>query len=114
MFGSKEVSEEKLEKLVEKGHWEKIKRSYLYSDRETQIRLAKACTHSNSDDSINILTVLMEQEDEDVQTEAVRALGEVRNDHEVALIQLLGSKAKPEQTKLKEAVKESLAKLRNK
>lgn len=40
MFGSKEVSEEKLEKLVEKGHWEKIKRSYLYSDRETQIRLA--------------------------------------------------------------------------
>ncbi len=32
----------------------------------------------------------------------------------VALIQLLGSKAKPEQTKLKEAVKESLAKLRNK
>ena len=110
MFGSKEVSEEKLEKLVEKGHWEKIN----YSDRETQIRLAKACTHSNSDDSINILTVLMEQEDEDVQTEAVRALGEVGKDHEVALIQLLGSKAKPEQTKLKEAVKESLAKLRNK
>ncbi len=114
MFGSKEVSEEKLVKLVEKGHWEKIKRSYLYSDKETQIKLAKACTHSKTDDSINVLTVLMEQEDEEVKTEAVLALGEVGNDHEVALIQLLGSKAGPEETKLKEAVKVSLAKLRNK
>ena len=46
MFGSKEASEDKLKKMVEKGKWDKLRKQYLDSDKTTQVALAKACAAS--------------------------------------------------------------------
>ena len=44
MFGSsKGATTEALEKLVQKGKWDKIKKSYLNADAETKVHLAEAC-----------------------------------------------------------------------
>ena len=56
MFGSKEASEDKLKKMVEKGKWDKLRKQYLDSDKTTQVALAKACAASINDGSVNILT----------------------------------------------------------
>ena len=60
MFGSKEASEDKLKKMVEKGKWDKLRKQYLDSDKTTQVALAKACAASRNDGSVNILTSLLE------------------------------------------------------
>ena len=51
MFGSKEASEDKLKKMVEKGKWDKLRKQYLDSDKTTQVALAKACAASRNDGS---------------------------------------------------------------
>ena len=86
MFGSKEASEDKLKKMVEKGKWDKLRKQYLDSDKTTQVALAKACAASRNDGSVNILTSLLEVDDVDVKTAAVTSLGEVGDDHVTALI----------------------------
>ena len=53
MFGSKEASEDKLKKMVEKGKWDKLRKQYLDSDKTTQVALAKACAASRNDGSVN-------------------------------------------------------------
>ena len=52
MFGSKEASEDKLKKMVEKGKWDKLRKQYLDSDKTTQVALAKACAASRNDGSV--------------------------------------------------------------
>ena len=81
MFGSKEASEDKLKKMVEKGKWDKLRKQYLDSDKTTQVALAKACAASRNDGSVNILTSLLEVDDVDVKIAAVTSLGEVGDDH---------------------------------
>ena len=80
MFGSKEASEDKLKKMVEKGKWDKLRKQYLDSDKTTQVALAKACAASRNDGSVNILTSLLEVDDVDVKIAAVTSLGEVGDD----------------------------------
>ena len=75
MFGSKEASEDKLKKMVEKGKWDKLRKQYLDSDKTTQVALAKACAASRNDGSVNILTSLLEVDDVDVKTAAVTSAG---------------------------------------
>ena len=75
MFGSKEASEDKLKKMVEKGKWDKLRKQYLDSDKTTQVALAKACAASRNDGSVNILTSLLEVDDVDVKIAAVTSLG---------------------------------------
>ena len=84
MFGSKEASEDKLKKMVEKGKWDKLRKQYLDSDKTTQVALAKACAASRNDGSVNILTSLLEVDDVDVKIAAVTSLGEVGDDHVTA------------------------------
>ena len=84
MFGSKEASEDKLKKMVEKGKWDKLRKQYLDSDKTTQVALAKACAASRNDGSVNILTSLLEVDDVDVKIAAVTSLGEVGDDHKSA------------------------------
>ena len=61
MFGSsKGATTEALEKLVQKGKWDKIKKSYLNSDSETKVHLAEACASAVGDDSSNVLMALLD------------------------------------------------------
>ena len=106
MFGSKEASEDKLKKMVEKGKWDKLRKQYLDSDKTTQVALAKACAASRNDGSVNILTSLLE-----VKTAAVTSLGEVGDDHVTALIRQLAVKTPADQTELKAAITKALEKI---
>ena len=109
MFGSKEASEDKLKKMVEKGKWDKLRKQYLDSDKTTQVALAKACAASRNDGSVNILTSLLEVDD--VETAAVTSLGEVGDDHVTALIRQLAVKTPADQTELKAAITKALEKI---
>ena len=106
MFGSKEASEDKLKKMVEKGKWDKLRKQYLDSDKTTQVALAKACAASRNDGSVNILTSLLE-----VEIAAVTSLGEVGDDHVTALIRQLAVKTPADQTELKAAITKALEKI---
>ena len=111
MFGSKEASEDKLKKMVEKGKWDKLRKQYLDSDKTTQVALAKACAASRNDGSVNILTSLLEVDDVDVKIAAVTSLGEVGDDHVTALIRQLAVKTPADQTELKAAITKALEKI---
>ena len=104
MFGSKEASEDKLKKMVEKGKWDKLRKQYLDSDKTTQVALAKACAASRNDGSVNILTSLLEVDDVDVKIAAVTSLGEVGDDQ-------LAVKTPADQTELKAAITKALEKI---
>jgi len=107
MFGSKEASEDKLKKMVEKGKWDKLRKQYL----DSQVALAKACAASRNDGSVNILTSLLEVDDVDVKIAAVTSLGEVGDDHVTALIRQLAVKTPADQTELKAAITKALEKI---
>lgn len=112
MFGS---TEEKITRLVKKGKWEKIKSKYLYTSGADELcMLAKACSQSNSDDSVNILVALLNATDQKVVLEALRSLGVVGTDHAVANLQLMFREADPDNKELKDAIQNTLNKIRNK
>lgn len=115
MFGfSKEATAESLEKLVQGKKWDKIKKNYLNAAPETRVNLAKACSTVSSDDSINILTVLMDAPEEAVKIAALQALSKVGNDHCVSLIQHMSTSVSPDQTAVKEEIQKALNALRGK
>lgn len=109
MFGFMDGS---IEKLVQKGKWDKIRKSYLNGDKSTQLELAKACGTSKSDDSVNLLLALLDVDDDDVQIEALKSITVVANDHAVAPLQHYLTKLKPEQAALKAQFVETIAALR--
>ncbi|MEG0368898.1 MAG: hypothetical protein RR466_03320 [Hungatella sp.] len=101
-----------LEKLVQKGNWEKIRKSYLNGDPQTQMDLAKACAASKSDDCVNVLIALLDVGNDEVQIEALKSLALVANNHAVAPLQQYLTRLKPEQSKLKAQFQETLNVLR--
>lgn len=109
MFGFKENS---LEKLVQKGNWEKIRKNYLNGDKQVQLNLAKACAASKSDDSVNVLIALLDVGDDEVQIEALKSITVVANDHAVAPLQQYLTQVKPTQTALKAQFVETISILR--
>lgn len=113
MFGFK-ASDESLVKLVQQKKWDKIKRSYLGGDTATQISLAAACATSVSDDSVNVLTALLEVPDDSVKIAALKALATVGNDHCVTQVQHLLTGLSADQTELKAQIQETLNALRGK
>ena len=86
MFGG--TSEEKLAKMVEKKKWDKL-RKLLNGDKATVINLAKACSHSEEDESTNMLIELLRASDRDVKMAAIDSLGKVGNEHAVAPLQYI-------------------------
>lgn len=115
MFGfSKEATVENLEKLVQGKKWDKIKKNYLNGSPETRINLAKACSTSSSDDSVNILTALLDAPEESVKIATLQALAKVGNDHCVTQIQHMISSVSPDQTELRNEIQAALNALRGK
>ena len=64
MFGSKE---EKMQKYLEKGNWDKIEKLYLYADSDTRLALAQACGKVKTDVSGNVLGILIRDPEEKIQ-----------------------------------------------
>ncbi|WOC32634.1 MULTISPECIES: HEAT repeat domain-containing protein [Caproicibacterium] len=101
-----------IEKLVEKKHWDKLKKKYLTGSQEERLELAKACGLVSADETVNMLVALMQDEDADVQVAAVESLGKVADDHTTAKLQLLLSQTPKENTRLAEAIREAVRQVR--
>lgn len=114
MFGHSKDNEGKINELVQKGKWDKLKK-YLTGSKEEQIALAKACKASNCDDSVNLLIHLLDfAGDEDILIEALHSLSEVGTDHAVSQIQLLLNKTSNDNQPLYDTILDTLHKLRGK
>ena len=114
MFGFGGNTEEKMQQLVKKKDWDKLKKKYLYGDATTRISLAKVCKESNSDESVNLLLAILESEEEDVKIAALDAIAKVGTDHVTSTLQLLLAKVPEHNTKLREAVLNTLHQIREK
>lgn len=112
MFGLGEVTEEKLEKLVVKGNWEKIKKSYVHSDTETQIKLAHACSKSRTDDCANILISLLSETNEEVKMAVLKSMAIVGNNHLITLLQEVDRKLPSSSKKLHDEIQVTLNQIR--
>ncbi len=114
MFGFSKNSAGKMDELVKKNKWDKLKK-YVLGTQEEQLMLAKACKLSNSDDSVNLLIQLLNYTtNEDVLIETLHSLGEVGTDHAVSQIQLLLNKTPKDKQPLYDTILETLRKLRGK
>ena len=113
MFGSsKGATTEALEKLVQKGKWDKIKKSYLNAD--AKVHLAEACASAVGDDSSNVLMALLDSPEDEVKTAALKSLAKVGNDHCVSRIQQMLTSISPDKTALRGEVQTTLQALRGK
>lgn len=86
MFGGN--SEEKLIKMVTKKKWDAL-RKLMGKDKETVLNLARACAHSDDDESTNVLIELLRADDRDIRMAAIASLGKVGNEHAVASLQYI-------------------------
>lgn len=114
MFGMGKGNADKMETLVEKQKWDKLKR-YLTGSKEEQIALAKACLKSNKDDCVNLIIFLLNNStDEEILTEALHTLSEIGTDHAVSQVQLLLNKTDKSRQPLYDNIMDTLQKLRGK
>lgn len=108
------MSEEKIRKLLEKNHWDKIQKKYLNADTATKVELANVCADFDSDESTNVLINLLHDSESTVQLAAVHSLGKIGNDHATAQLQWLLSNISPEQTDLRDAIHSAISNVRHK
>lgn len=114
MFGFSKNSAGKMDELVKKKKWDKLKK-FVTGTEEEQIALAKACKLSDGDDSVNLLIQLLNYTtSEKVLIETLHSLGEVGTDHAVSQIQLLLNKTPNDKQPLYDTILETLHKLRGK
>ena len=111
MFGSKE---EKMQKYLEKGNWDKIEKLYLYADSDTLLALAQACGKVKTDVSGNVLGILIRDPEEKIQLVAVNNLGKIGSEHHVAELQQLMERTPEEKTELVQAIHKAIKTARQK
>lgn len=107
------ADQEKLEKLVQKKHWDKLRKS-LRGGNEEQLALARACASSDADECCNILVTLLHEDSREVQLAAVNSLGAIGNDHATAQLQWLLTRLTPDETELIDAIHAAIKNVRNK
>lgn len=100
-----------MEHLVEKHHWDKIKKKLPTLSPSDRVTLAAACGKSSDEDALNLLMELLEDKNEAVVMQAVKSLGDVGRDnaktHLLALLEKLPEGNEP----LKAVIKESISKI---
>lgn len=95
--------------LLKRKKSEKIRKKYLWSTIEDQLAICEACKQVFSDDSRNLVIMLLESLDEEVVFAAVDALGVIGTDHIKARLQTLYNTTSNEE--LKAAVHQTLSQI---
>lgn len=95
--------------LLNRKKSEKIRKKYLWSTIEDQLAICEACKQVATDDSRNLVIMLLESLDEEVVFAAVDALGDIGTDHIKARLQTLYNTTTNEA--LKVAVHNTLSKI---
>ena len=105
LLGSKDPSE-KMAKLVAKHKFSDLDK-YVHEDKDTQIKLAKACAGSSDNSCIDLIFRLMDAGDDDVKIECCSTLQKVGSEHAVTFLQQYMASA-PEGSKLREALVDAI------
>lgn len=95
--------------LLKRKKSETIRKKYLWSTIEDQYAICEACKQVVSDDSRNLVIMLLESLDEEIVFAAVDTLGEIGTDHIKARLQILYNTTDNED--LKAAVHKTLSKI---
>ena len=105
LLGSKDPSE-KMAKLVAKHKFSDLDK-YVHEDKDTQIKLAKACAGSSDNSCIDLIFRLMDAGDDDVKIECCSTLLKVGSEQAVTFLQQYMASA-PEGSKLREALVDAI------
>jgi hypothetical protein len=108
MFGSKES---KIEKMVQKGKWDKLNKMLRKDDVETRLLIAKQCEKSESPNVNSILALLIRDDNQKVQLAAIKSISVTGKDHEAAQLQWLLSNTPEKETEVIKALHEALPKI---
>lgn len=111
MFGNKK---EEFEKMVEKGHWEKLEKKCESAKEEERVWIAEACGMKVCDETSNLLSDLLKDPSDTVKLAAIHSLEQVGNDHAVSQLEWVLNNLKPEQKELHDAVLHTLEQIRGK
>ena len=103
--------EKKIARLVKRGRWTKLQKMLKKGDSDTRAAITAALGTAKEDDAFNILVLLIKDNDEKVQLQAVKSMGDLGVDRAKVHLQDLGSKLPEEKTELIDAIKKSIAKI---
>ncbi len=103
--------EKKIARLIKRESWTKIQKMLEKGQSDTRVRITAALGTSRNDDAFNILVMLLRDNDEKVQLEAIKSMGELGVDRAKVHLQDMGSKLPDEKAELIDAIKESIAKI---
>lgn len=112
MFGIDK--KEEFEKLVQKGHWEKLEKKCASADEAVRVLIAEACGTKVCDETSNMLSDLLKDPSDAVKLAAMHALEKVGNDHAVSQLEWILNSLKPEQKELHDAALHAVEMLRGK
>ena len=104
-------SNKKIARLIKRERWTKIQKMLEKGQSDTRARITAALGTSRNDDAFNILVMLLKDNDEKVQLEAIKSMGELGVDRAKVHLQDMGSKLPKEKTELADALKEAIAKI---
>ena len=100
---------QKFLKLLKQKKSETIRKKYLWSTIENQLAICEACKSVATDDSRNLVIMLLESLDEEIVIAAIESLGVIGTDHIKARLQTIYNTT--DNDKMKTAVHDTLAKI---
>lgn len=110
MLFKKKTLDEKLEKDVKRGDWYALQEKVM-GTKEEKIAAAKALAESDSQNSIDLLLRLVDNEDEEIIYAACESLRKVGSDHDTADLLARMSKIPEDKTALREEISKTVQEL---
>ncbi|HCS73276.1 MAG TPA: hypothetical protein DIW17_05300 [Clostridiales bacterium] len=104
-------SEKRIARLVKRGRWTKIQKMLGKSDSATRAAITTELGNTQEEDAFNILVMLLKDNDEKVQLEAVKSLGVLGVERAKVHLQDMISKIPEDKTELNDAIKNSIAQI---
>lgn len=100
-------------KLVEKKRWKKLRKIAEGKSNDDIVAVAAACSTGRDEEAYNLLVDLLSHKDLAVKIAAINALGDCRYSVTSQITRLLWIADNSEEPEIKEAVSQSVSKLRD-
>jgi HEAT repeat protein len=107
------VNTKRISRLIRWNRWEKIKKILEKGDSETRMAIAAELGTTTDDHAYNLLILLLKDDDEKVQLQVIKSLGELGAERAKVHLQNMLSDTK-EGTELYKAILDSISKINEK
>ncbi len=107
------VNTKRISRLIKWNRWEKIKKLLEKGDSETRMAVAAELGTTTDDHAYNLLILLLKDNDEKVQLQVIKSLGELGVERAKVHLQNMLSTTK-ENTELYNTILESISKINKK